>query len=84
MIDACDAEYNAIKNFFPKATILMCWFYVKKNIKEAIKRLRVPDELASMILNVDELHNTLNFYQFKSKLELQKYDCISYIWRFKF
>ena len=55
MIDACDAEYNAIKKVFPKATILMCWFHVKKNMKEAIKRLRVPDELASMILNdVDE------------------------------
>ncbi len=32
MQDACDASYNAAKEFFPEATYLMCYFHVKKNV----------------------------------------------------
>ena len=48
----------------------MCWFHVMKDIKEAIKRLRIPDELATMIKNdIQDLHVSLNFDQFKSQLD---------------
>jgi len=32
MQDACDASYNAARQFFPNATILMCWFHVQQNV----------------------------------------------------
>ena len=70
MIDACDAEYNAIKSVFPNFTVLVCWFHVMKNVKKAIKRLRIPDELATMIkIDIEYLHVSLNFDQFKFKLD---------------
>ena len=34
MQDALPASYNAATRLFPNATILMCYFHVKKNIKE--------------------------------------------------
>ena len=70
MIDACDAEYNAIKLVFPNCTFLMCWFHTIKNVKEAIKRLRIPYELATMIKHdIDDLHVSIYFDQFKFKLD---------------
>ena len=53
--------------------MMMCWFHVMKNVKEAIKRLRIPDELASMIkADIEDLHVSLNFDQFQYKLDLIK------------
>ena len=56
IIDACDAEFNAIKAVFPSCTVLMCWFHVIKNIKEVIKRLRIPVELACMIKEIFKIY----------------------------
>ena len=39
MMDADDAEYNAVTTVFPRSTVLMCWFYVMKNVKEHLKTL---------------------------------------------
>lgn len=70
MIDACDAEYNAIKSVFPNITVLMSWFHVMKNAKKAIKRFRISDELANMLKSdIQDLHVSLNFDQFNFKLE---------------
>ena len=30
--ESCDASYNAARQFFPNATILMCWFHVQQNV----------------------------------------------------
>ena len=36
MQDACDASLNSIKEFFPEVIPLMCFFHVKKNVKDNI------------------------------------------------
>jgi len=37
MQDACPASRKAVLNFFPNVKILMCYFHVKKNVRENIK-----------------------------------------------
>ena len=39
MMDAECAEWKAVERVFPSAVRLMCWFHVKKNCMDRIKRL---------------------------------------------
>lgn len=38
MQDHCYASLNAAKNVYPSATVLMCYFHVKLNIRKNLKR----------------------------------------------
>ena len=38
MQDACDASLNSILKFFPEVLPLMCYFHVKKNVKETVAK----------------------------------------------
>lgn len=45
MIDACDAEYNALVRVFgPQSIILMCWFPVLLNVKKPDRKKPIPPE----------------------------------------
>ena len=37
MQDACDASLNTVKRIFPEVKVLMCYFHVKKNVKENVR-----------------------------------------------
>jgi hypothetical protein len=43
LMDACDAEYNAVSSCFPLTNLLMCWFHVEYNVGKHILRKRVPE-----------------------------------------
>ena len=38
MQDACPASRSAILEFFPNIVLFMCYFHVKKNIKDNCKK----------------------------------------------
>ena len=49
MQDACPASRNAILDFFPNVKFLMCYFHVKKNVRDHKNLLR--DKIKTNFLN---------------------------------
>ena len=69
MIDAAPEEALAIRTFWPNAAILMCWFHLKKNVKEP-KHAGNKDlkSIYNKILSeCDYLHNSTNLQIFESR-----------------
>ena len=64
MMDACDASWNAVKYHFPSATILMCWFHVKFNVKKHHNLLPNKEAIAKVDLDIDLLHNCVSYQEF--------------------
>lgn len=87
MQDACDASLNAIKNYFPNIISLMCFFHVKKNIKDnLVKNNLLPkekrDELKLDMTNIHMSHNQENYVEnlenFKRKYFKHHRACYDY------
>ena len=66
MQDALTASYAAAMAIFPNTTILICYFHVKKNIKD---NKSVPDNVY-IIRDIESIHVSINETQFISRLEL--------------
>ena len=71
MQDACDASLNAILNFFPEVTPLMCYFHVKKNVKEKVtKENLLPKEKREELKNdLTVIHMSINPQDYTENLE---------------
>ena len=54
MQDACDASLTSIRKLFPNVKCLMCFFHVKKNVKDNLLPKEKRDELK---LDLTVIHN---------------------------
>ena len=65
MQDSCDASLNSIRKFFPEVQYLMCYFHVKKNVKDKCDNLiskKKKDELVKNDLTVIHMsHNEQDY-----------------------
>ena len=48
MQEACPASRKAVLKVFKNAKILMCYFHVKKNVKENCKHLLTKEEYSQL------------------------------------
>jgi hypothetical protein len=62
IIDACKAIGFAIKKYFPKCTIIMCWFHLKYNIRK--RKHWLGSKYKKVLRHIDSLHNTTNQLEF--------------------
>jgi transposase-like protein len=70
VIDACKAIAYAIKKYFPKCKIIMCWFRLKSNIRKHKQLLR--SKYKKVLSHINLLQNTSNEFEFRvlwSKIE---------------
>ena len=58
MQDALPASYAAAMTIFPNTTILMCYFHVKKNIKD--KKYVSVDVYNDMTKDIESIHVSIN------------------------
>jgi hypothetical protein len=79
MMDACDAEYNAIKyhnldtgeSVFPNCEVMMCWFHVEFNVGKNLHKKNVPTSLETIVKNdIKLLHNTLSKEEYNYQLNV--------------
>jgi hypothetical protein len=56
MQDACAASRLAVLKFFPDINILMCYFHLKKNIKDNCKKLLDKDQYKELQVDIKKIH----------------------------
>jgi len=56
MMDASDATYNAAKEVFPYATILMCYFHVMKNIRKNCQKPLSEEAYQDLLSDIRYIH----------------------------
>ena len=89
MQDACPASKNAVLEFFPNSKFLMCYFHVKKNVREHKNLLVDKERYKDMVKDLTTIHmstseaeckkNKLSFSKKYSKKEPSMYDyCTSW------
>ena len=68
MIDASDANYNAIRSVLPEATILMCWFHVMKNVKQNCSKSLSIDKYETLKADPSKMHYSISEIKFKESI----------------
>lgn len=63
--DAQRACYNATKHIFPDATVLMCYFHVRLNIKKHKHLMKNQTNYDELNKDINEMHKTLNMESYK-------------------
>ena len=87
MQDACDASANTARRLFPEVKILMCYFHVKKNVKENVasdnllpkeKRDELRDDLTDIHMSHNPEDYRDNIEKFKTKYYKRHRACYDY------
>ena len=76
MQDACQSESSGAEIALPNTVILICYFHLKKNVKDRLKGNlkkkipRTPEQLYPMVLeDISRLHYCRNQIEFQMNLQ---------------
>jgi len=70
MMDSSDATYNAAEQVFPDATLLMCYFHMKMNIrKNCPPMLKSDDEMTKLDEIIFKIHMSKSSEEYKERVE---------------
>jgi len=72
MMDSYDTSYNAAKTVFPSAKVLMCWFYVMKNVKKNCQRPLSDEKYEELLIDVKRIHMSKSASDYEAQLVLFK------------